>query len=92
MILSFRHKGLERLHRRGETRGLPAQFVAKLDRILDQLNASERPQDMDLPGYRLHPLKGSRRGQWSVWVSGNWRVVFAFAGKDVVEVDPVDYH
>jgi proteic killer suppression protein len=92
VILSFKHKGLERLHRRGEARGLPAQFVAKLDRILDQLNASERPQDMDLPGYRLHPLKGSRKGQWSVWVSGNWRVVFAFAGSNVINVDLVDYH
>ena len=92
MILSFRHKGLERLHRHGESRGLPPQVVARLDRILDQLHASDRPQDMDLPGYRLHALRGERKGQWAVRVSGNWRVVFAFAGSNAIDVDLVDYH
>lgn len=92
MILGFRHKGLARLHRTGETRGVPAAFAAKLERILDQLHQSEGPADMDMPGYRLHPLKGSRRGQWAVSVSGNWRVVFAFAGTNAVDVDLVDYH
>ena len=56
------------------------------------LNAAVRPQDLDLPGLRLHPLKGSMKGRWSVTVSGNWRITFAFQGKDAVLVDYEDYH
>ena len=92
MILGFRHKGLSRLHERGESRGVPSRLAPKLLRVLDRLDIALVPNDMDLPGYRLHPLKGERRGQWSVTVSGNWRVVFAFAEGGVVDVDLVDYH
>ena len=60
--------------------------------MLGRLAAAVSAHDMDLPGLRLHPLKGRRKGRWSVTVSGNWRVTFAFSGKDAVQVDYEDYH
>jgi proteic killer suppression protein len=92
MIKSFRHKGLRRLFETGDTSGIRAEFSAKLVRQLTVLHASTGPDGMNLPGYRLHPLKGARKGQWSVWVSGNWRLVFAFEGEDAADVDLLDYH
>jgi proteic killer suppression protein len=93
MIRSFRHKGLRRLFEENDPRGVPAQLAQKIRRMLAQLHVSEAPEDMDgMPGWRLHPLKGDRAGQWSVTVSGNLRIVFAFQGKDALEVDLVDYH
>ena len=92
MIRRFRHKGLERLFGTGAASGVSAQHVPKLRRILAQLHASQDPSGMDLPGFRLHPLKGERKGQWAVAVSGNWRVVFEFDGQDAINVDLVDYH
>jgi proteic killer suppression protein len=92
MILRFRHKGLERLFRSGGTSGIGAQQARKLGQILALLNVAGRPQDMALPGYRLHRLKGDRAAQWAVWVSGNWRVVFEFDGDNATNVDLVDYH
>ena len=92
MIRTFRHKGLARFFATGDTRGISAQQAAKLRRLLAVLNTAAGPQHMNQPGYRLHPLQGEREGQWAVWVSGNWRLVFEFEGEDVVEVDLVDYH
>jgi toxin HigB-1 len=92
MIRSFRHKGLEQFFSTGSTRGINAQHAAKLRRMLTALHTAEGPQNLNQPAYRLHPLQGDRRGQWSVWVSGNWRIVFEFVGADVVNVDLVDYH
>ena len=92
MIKSFKHKGLERYFGTGDIRKINQEHAAKLGRILDRLDASTRPKDMDLPGYRLHPLKGKLSGMWSVWVSANWRVTFRFEGQDAVEVDYTDYH
>jgi proteic killer suppression protein len=92
MIRNFRHKGLERLFVEGSAKGVSAQHVARLKRILLALHRSRGPEGMSLPGFRLHPLKGERRGQWAVSVSGNWRVVFRFVGEDAVDVDLVDYH
>lgn len=60
--------------------------------MLGRLAAATAPRDMDLPGLRLHPLKGKLKGRWSVSISGNWRVTFAFSGKDVLDVDYEDYH
>jgi toxin HigB-1 len=60
--------------------------------VLGRLAAATAPRDMDLPGLRLHPLKGKLKGRWSVSISGNWRVTFAFSGKDIVDVDYEDYH
>jgi len=92
VIRSFCHKGLRRFFEAGDSSGINAQFAAKLGRQLTVLNGSACAEDMDLPGYKLHPLKGERRGQWAVSVSGNWRLVFGFDGADAVDVDLVDYH
>jgi proteic killer suppression protein len=92
MIRRFRHRGLERLFRSGDTSGINAQHAARLRRLLTTLNASAGPAGMNLPGYRLHALRGGRKGQWAVSVSGNWRLVFEFEGEDVTNVDLVDYH
>ncbi|MDP1648538.1 MAG: type II toxin-antitoxin system RelE/ParE family toxin [Rubrivivax sp.] len=92
MIRSFRHKGLARFFSKSDHRGIPAQFAPRLARLLDRLDASVTAQDMDLPGYRWHPLKGDRTGEFAVTVSGNWRLTFAFDGEDAVNVDLEDYH
>jgi proteic killer suppression protein len=92
MIKSFRHSGLERFFATGTNRGINAQHAAKLRRLLFALSTAEGPENMNAPNYRLHPLQGDRKGQWSVSVSGNWRLVFEFDGTDVVNVDLVDYH
>ena len=92
MIRRFRHKGLERLFIEGSAKGVSVQNVPRLRRILVALHRSRSSEGMSLPGFRLHPLKGERKGQWAVSVSGNWRVVFRFEGEDAVDVDLVDYH
>ena len=73
-------------------RGIPPEHRARLERMLDRLDASSRPEDMDLPGWRLHRLQGDRQRRWAVSVSGNWRLTFAFDGEDAVDVDLEDYH
>ena len=91
--MRIRHKGLRALHEwDNSTRGLPTDLVPRLRRILFRLQEATHPRDADAPGFRLHPLKGDRAGQWSVRVSGNWRVVFRFEDGEVVDVDLVDYH
>jgi proteic killer suppression protein len=92
MIVSFRHAGLETLYQTGSTKGVQAAHARKLTRILAALDAAAAPNDLNQPGYRLHPLKGDRRGFWSIWVNGNWRVTFRFVGMDVELVDYEDYH
>lgn len=92
MIQSFRHKGLKRLFEKADRSKVPAQHVQKLERILAALNLAAIPDDMDFPGFDLHPLKGAFRGFWSVTVSGNWRVVFRIQQGYVHDVDFADYH
>jgi proteic killer suppression protein len=92
MIRSFRHKGLERLYEKGERRRIPPQYVSKVERILARLDVATGPRDMDLPGYRLHPLRADLEGYWSVLVSRNWRLVFRFDAGDAYDVDLLDYH
>ena len=92
MIRSFRHKGLERFFLAGSKAGIRPEQAERLRLILAQLQAAVAPEDMALPGLRLHQLKGDRRGTWSVTVSGNWRISFSFDGKDAVNVDYEDYH
>jgi toxin HigB-1 len=91
MIVRFRHKGLERLFMSGDTSGVNAQHVQA---AANPTGSEQRhnPAGMNLPGLRLHPLRGERRGQGAVSVSGNWRVVFEFDGPDTTDVDLVDYH
>ena len=86
------HRGLRRLYERGEVKQLDPRLVPRIRRVLLLLDEATEPRHMDLPGFRLHPLKGDRAGQWSVSVTGNWRIVFRFADGDVVDVDLVDYH
>ena len=92
MIRSFRHKGLKRLHEDDDARGLNAGHVEKLRRVLGRLDIARVPQDLDLPGYRLHPLKGDLKGFWAVTVQANWRVVFRLENWQVFDVDYTDYH
>jgi proteic killer suppression protein len=92
MILHFRHKGLERLFNGSDTSGVNAQQIRKLQVILTTLNVATSPAGMNVPGFRLHPLKGERKGQWAVSVSGNWRVVFRFEGQNATDLDLIDYH
>lgn len=92
MILSFRHKGLRRLFEDDDRSKLDAQDADRIARILARLNQSRVPQDMAVPGFRLHPLKGNLKGFWAVTVRANWRVIFRFDGKDARDVDLIDYH
>jgi len=92
MIRSFKHRGIERFFTRGDYRGIPAQYAPRLERMLDRLDISLRPEDMRLPGYRFHPLKGDRKGHYAVSVSGNWRLTFRFEGEDAFDVNLEDYH
>ena len=92
MIKSFRHKGLEAFFRRGTKSGIQPHHAGKLRLQVTALDAATRPDDLAAPGWRLHPLTGNLRGFYSITVSGNWRVIFRFDGKDVELVDYLDYH
>lgn len=92
MIQSFRHGGLERFFTTGAKSGIRPEHANRLRLVLGRLAAATAPKDMDLPGLRLHPLKGKLKGRWSVTISGNWRVTFAFSGKDAIDVGYEDYH
>ena len=90
--MSFRHKGLERFFYTGSKRGILPEHAQKIERILDRLDASVSPMDMNLPGYRLHELKGQDAGRWAVTISANWRITFEFANQNAFLVDYQDYH
>ncbi len=92
MIKRFRHKGLEALFRTGSAKGIDRQLAAKLRRMLVRLNDGPPPDAMSLPGYRLHPLKGERKGSRSAWAAGNYRLIFDIEGEDAASVDFEDYH
>lgn len=92
MILRFRHRGLKRLFEDDDPRGLNRQQVDKIKRVLARLGRASEPRHMDLPGWRLYPLKGELAGFWSVTISANWRIVFRFESGDATDIDYVDYH
>jgi toxin HigB-1 len=92
MIRTIRHKGLRRLYEEDDARGVAGEHVAKLRDILVRLDGARAETDMDVPGFRLHPLQEELNGMWAVTVRANWRVIFRFADRDVVDVDYVDYH
>ena len=92
MIKSFLHKGLELYFRTGSRKGISPSHAARLRLQLARLDASRVPQDMNLPGWRLHPLHGGLREHWAVKVDRTWRLTFRFEGADAVLVDYQDYH
>jgi proteic killer suppression protein len=92
MIESFRPRGLRRLYERGDRSGIGLSMPTRVEDILTLLDTAETIEELDLPGYRLHPLAGSLKGYWSVRISGNWRIVFRFEDKSAFDVDLVDYH
>jgi toxin HigB-1 len=92
VIRSIRHKGLKRLHEEDDPRGVIGEHTAKLRDILARLDAACEVADMDLPGFRLHSLKGAFKGFWAVTVRANWRVTFRLSEGDALDVDYVDYH
>ena len=92
MIRAIRHKGLRRLYEEDDPRGVMSEHAQKLRDILARLDAAATAADMDLPGLRLHSLKGELKGFWAVTVRANWRVIFRFVDGDALDVDYVDYH
>ncbi|HWY19961.1 MAG TPA: type II toxin-antitoxin system RelE/ParE family toxin [Candidatus Acidoferrum sp.] len=92
MIRSFKHRGLKRFYERDDRSGIRADFADTIQEILTVLDDAEVPQELDLPGYRLHPLKGDLKGFWSVTVRANWRIIFRFEGPDAFDVELIDYH
>jgi len=92
VIVSFVHKGLERFYRTGSKAGIQPRHAEKLQRILSNLDVAKQPDDLGLPGYRLHELEGKRKGIWSITVQANWRITFRFIATDVELVNYEDYH
>ena len=92
MIRNFRHKGLKKFYQTGSLQGINPDHAKRLRLILARLDASQCPEDMNLPGLRLQPLKGELNTFWAVDVSGNWRVFFRFENNSAVDVDYGDYH
>ncbi|HEY7243681.1 MAG TPA: type II toxin-antitoxin system RelE/ParE family toxin [Xanthobacteraceae bacterium] len=92
MIESFKHKGLRQLFENDDPRGVNPQHVRKLKQILAVMHAAEKVADLDYATFRLHPLKGSLSGFWSIAVRANWRIIFRFEDGRAFDVDLVDYH
>jgi proteic killer suppression protein len=92
VIKTFSHRGLERFFRDNDLRGINAQQSTRINRILDRLDVVPVASDMDIPGWNFHELKGERKGDYAVKVSGNWRITFKFEAGDAWEVNLEDYH
>lgn len=92
MIKSFKHKGLKKFYETGNKQGIQAQHALKLRMQLAALDSALTLEDLDIPGYRFHQLKGNRKGIWSISVSGNWRITFEFTDGNIFIVNYEDYH
>ncbi len=92
MIKTFRHKGLESFFKTGSKAGIQPQHAGKLRVLLTTLDNAKQPNDMNTPGWKLHPLTANLAGHYAVTVNGNWRITFSFTGDDVELVDYLDYH
>jgi proteic killer suppression protein len=92
MIKGFKHRGLKRLYERDDRSGIRPDLVDTVQEILTILDDAHTSQELNLPGYRLHALKGSLKGYWSVTVRANWRIIFRFEGTDAFDVELIDYH
>jgi toxin HigB-1 len=92
VVRTFRHNGLKRHFESDNPNGVRADQVGRIRGVLSQLDQAAQVTDLDLPGYRLHALKGDLQGFWSVTISGNWRIIFRFEDGAALDVDLVDYH
>lgn len=92
MIISFRHKGLKRFFESGSAAGIQPAHAKRLRMQLSALDTAQGIADMDIPGFRLHALKGGDQGRWSIWVNGNWRLTFEFRDGNALVLDYEDYH
>jgi toxin HigB-1 len=92
MIRSFKHRGLKRLYETGDRSGIRSDLVDTIERVLLVLDSATTPQALNIPRYRLHPLKGDLKGFWSVTIRANWRVIFRFEGDNAFDVELIDYH
>ena len=92
MIKNFRHKRLRRLYERGDAVGLSAEDLDRIRARLSRLDVAETIEALDMPQYRLHRLKGNRKGEWTITVRGNWRMTFRFEAGHVYDLDLEDYH
>ena len=92
MIKTIRHKGLAKLFESGSTAGVQASHAKRLRLQLAALDTAQVIDDMDIPGFGLHPLKGKLKGRWSIWVNGNWRLTFEFKDGNIYVLDDEDYH
>ena len=92
MIRSFKHRGLKRLFERDDRSGIRPDLVGAVEEMLTALDDAVTPQELNLPGYRLHRLRGDLKGFWSVTARANWRIIFRFDGTDALDVELVDYH
>lgn len=92
MIKTFKHKGLLLYYETGSTRGIQSKHASRLRMQLAAMDSAMEVSDLDIPGYKLHPLKGDRKGIWAISVSGNWRLTFEFRDGHVYLLDYEDYH
>ncbi|MBK9214951.1 MAG: type II toxin-antitoxin system RelE/ParE family toxin [Chloracidobacterium sp.] len=92
MIKSFRHKGLKKFFETGTRAGIQPPHAKRLRMQLAALDTAQSIEDMDIPGFRLHSLKGSEQRRWSIWVNGNWRITFEFIDGHAYVLDYEDYH
>lgn len=92
MIVNFRHKGLKRLFEDDVGKGLPPDMLARIEEMLSVVDLARTVDDIALPSYRLHTLKGDLKGFWSITVRANWRIIFRFENGEARDVDLIDYH
>lgn len=92
MIKSFKSKRLRKLFEDGEERGLPADQISRIENRLTVINEARQIEDINVAGFRLHPLHREYAGFHAVWITGNWRVIFRFVDGDAFDVDYLDYH
>jgi proteic killer suppression protein len=92
MVKTFRHKGLQKFFESGSLAGIQPHHATRLRMQLAALDTAQKIEDMNIAGFRLHPLKGRERGRWSIWVSGSWRLTFEFRDEDAYVLDYEDYH
>ncbi len=92
MIQTFKHRGLKRLYEHGDWSKVRAEQADRIALALADIDDAIKPADLNLPRYRLHPLKGNLKGFWSISISANWRIIFRLKEGDAYDVDLVDYH